>query len=235
MIFPAVDILGGKAVRLTQGDYQKVETYYEDPLEAVASFIRAGAECLHLVDLDAARTGENVNLPAIRKIVQNSGLFIQTGGGIRDEVAIDRLLSAGVNRVILGTAVVENHDWVVQMMQKYHEYIAIAVDARDGKAAIRGWAETSQWETLDLCKQLEKEGMRTLIYTDISCDGIGQGAKVSAYQALRGVLSCTLIASGGVGVLKHLEELKRTGVDGTVIGRALYSGSIKLEEALALC
>ena len=235
MIFPAVDILGGQAVRLTQGDYQQVEVYYENPLEAAAVFKNAGAKYLHLVDLDAARTGRNVNFPIIRDIARESGLFTQTGGGIRDEEAIDRLLSAGVNRVILGTAAVENFDWAVQMMQKYGEHIAVAVDARKGKAATRGWYETSQWDSLDLCIRLEQSGMQALIYTDISCDGTGQGANVSAYHELRNVLACTVIASGGVGARKHLEELKQTGVDGVVVGRALYTGQIKLEEALALC
>ena len=235
MIFPAVDILGGQAVRLTQGDYQQVETYYENPLEAAAVFKNAGAEYLHLVDLDAARTGRNVNFPIIRDIAEKSGLFTQTGGGIRDEEAIDKLLSAGVNRVILGTAAVENFSWAAQMMQKYGRRIAIAVDARQGKAAVRGWCETSRLDSLDLCVQLEQSGMQTLIYTDISCDGTGQGANVSAYHEIRNALFCTVIASGGVGALKHLEELRQTGVDGVVVGRALYTGQIKLEEALALC
>ena len=237
IIYPAIDILGGKVVRLTQGDYQQVATYYEDPLEAAAAFKNTGAEYLHLVDLDAAKTGENINFSIIHRIAQEAGLFVQTGGGVRDEAVIDRLLSAGVNRVIIGTAAVENFEWAAQMMQKYGEGIAIGVDARKGKAAIRGWYETSEWDSLDLCVKLEQAGMRTLIYTDISRDGTGQGANATVYQELRNTLTyrCNIIASGGVGALQHLEELKQTGVDGAIVGRALYTGQIKLEEALALC
>ena len=235
VIFPAIDVLGGKAVRLTQGDYEQVETYYDDPLEAAMALKTAGAECLHLVDLDAARTGNNVNFSVIQRIVEQSSLFTQTGGGVRDENIINRLLSIGVNRVILGTAAVENYDWTVQMIQKYGEHIAIGVDAKNGKAAARGWIETTRWDALDLCKQLDQSGMQALIYTDICRDGTGNGANISAYKELHKSLSCTIIASGGVGTLEHLKALIQTGVNGAIVGRALYTGQFKLEEALALC
>lgn len=234
-IYPAVDMLGGRAVRLTQGDYNRAERYYQDPLEAARTFAQAGAERLHLVDLDAARTGRRTNGQAIARITRESGLFVQAGGGVRDESAIQDLLEAGVQRIILGTAAIEDLDFTARMLRAYGPALAVGVDARDGLAAGRGWLETSTLDALELCLRLEGLGAQTLIYTDISRDGTLTGPNLEVYGRLKSKVSCRVIASGGVGSLGDVLALQAAGLDGVIIGRALYTGAVDLKEVLARC
>lgn len=234
-IFPAIDIKGGQVVRLTQGDYDRVDVYSGDPAETAAGFLKKGARNLHMVDLDGARDGTAANFDAVRRVVERGGLFTQLGGGIRNEERIEKYLKLGVNRLILGTMAVEDFAFLQRMVERYGERIAVGVDARGGRIAVRGWRELTDVEPLSLCKKLESAGVRTIIYTDISRDGMGQGTNLDAYRALAGEVGCDIIASGGVTHLDEIAELREIGTYGVIVGKALYTGALKLEEVLAAC
>ena len=234
-IFPAIDLNGGKVVRLTQGDYDRVEIYSSNPAEIAADFLAQGARNLHVVDLDGARDGELTNLPAIRKIAKTNGLFIEVGGGIRDEERINRYLELGVGRVILGTVAIENPDFTHEMAKKYGSKIAVGVDARDGKVATRGWRETTDVDSMDFCRELEAAGVQTIIYTDISRDGAMQGTNLYAYKQLKSQVSLEIVASGGISSLADIAGLLDIGVEAAILGKALYIGALNLKEVLRLC
>lgn len=233
-LYPAIDIRGGKCVRLIQGDYNQETVYHENPLEAAAAWKAQGAEWIHLVDLDGAKAGQPVNHALIGKIARSVGIPVQTGGGLRSEKDVELLLSLGVSRVILGTAAIEDRPFVERVLKTYGKQVAIGIDARNGCVATRGWLETSEVKAEELAAQLAEAGAETFIFTDISRDGMMQGPNVEAIVRLAQVSGRSVIASGGVSRYEDLERLAvhaGAGVSGAIIGKALYTGSIELPEA----
>lgn len=231
-IFPAIDLLSGKAVRLYKGDYDKVTVYNDDPSEVALAFERAGATCMHLVDLDGARTGDTPNIEVIKNILAKTKLFVEVGGGIRSIEVIDKYLSAGVGRVILGTAAVTNPDLLSLALSKYGDKVAVGVDLKDGYVAIKGWTEKSELFGFDFMQRLQDMGVRTVICTDISKDGAMMGTNHELYRELSEKLDIQVIASGGVSSIEDVKRLRALGVYGAIIGKAYYTGDIILEEAL---
>jgi phosphoribosylformimino-5-aminoimidazole carboxamide ribotide isomerase len=237
IIYPAIDIRDGKCVRLVQGDYNQETVYNTNPLEVALEWEASGGQWIHLVDLDGAKAGHPVNDQLIGKIASSVKVPVQVGGGLRTEQDVDRLLSLGVSRVILGTAAIEDREFVYKLLDKHGEKVAIGIDARDGFVATRGWLETSQVKAEDLAVQLAEHGAKTFIFTDISRDGMMGGPNVEAITQLAKVSGQTVIASGGVSKMEDLTRLAEqagNGVGGAIVGKALYTGSIKLEEALKL-
>ena len=234
LIFPAIDLYGGQAVRLYKGDYDQMTVYDPEPLNTVEKFEAAGATHLHLVDLEGAKTGQTTNLPTIEKITARTGLFVEVGGGIRNMDTVRRYLDAGASRVILGTAAVTDPDFTARAVAEYGDKIAVGADLKDGKVAIKGWLETSQdgWQTFfDRMQQL---GVKTIICTDISRDGAMQGTNRELYRTLAVRYPMDIIASGGVSSLEDIQALKAAGVAGAIIGKAYYTGAIDLAQAIAL-
>ena len=235
-IYPAIDIRGGKCVRLVQGDYNQETVYNDNPAEVAADWQRQGASWIHLVDLDGAKAGEPVNGQLIADIAGSAGIPVQIGGGVRSMDTVQRLLDAGVSRVIIGTAAIENRAFVYEALDRYGEQIAIGIDARDGLVATRGWLETSEVRAETLAKELAERGARTFIFTDISRDGMMQGPNVAAIAALAKACGQSVIASGGVSRMDDLAKLAAesgSGITGAIVGKALYTGSIDLAEAVA--
>jgi len=231
-LFPAIDMIGGKAVRLVRGDYAQMTVYSDDPVSVARSFAEAGATCMHMVDLEGARDGGCPNLDTIRRIVQDTELFVEVGGGIRDAQTVETYLSAGVGRVILGTAAVTNPAFLDDMLRQHGERIAVGVDIRDGYVAIKGWTELSEMTCFDFCADLERRGVRTVICTDISKDGLLGGTNTELYADMSRRFSMQLVASGGVSSLSDVERLTDMGLYGAILGKALYTGHIDLKEAL---
>ena len=231
IILPAVDIIGGEAVRLLRGDYDQ-KTVYGDPVEFALKFKSAGAEYIHIVDLDGAKTGDTPNLETVKRIIEKSGLFCEIGGGIRNIETIERYISAGAGRVILGTAAAENYEFVKTASEKYGEKIAVGADLKDGYIAVKGWTETTGITADKFFADMTALGVKTVICTDISKDGAMQGTNVILYKELSGKFDINIIASGGVSSISDIESLKNMGVYGAIIGRAYYSGAIDLSEAL---
>ena len=234
-LFPAIDLRDGQVVRLTQGDYDRMEVYARNPAKTAADFLEKGARNLHVVDLDGARDGTVVNFEAIRAIVREGGLFVQVGGGIRDEARILRYLELGAARVILGTIAVEDFAFLCRMVEKYGEKIAVGVDARDGMVAVKGWRETAPLDSLEFCEKLDQAGVSTIIYTDISRDGAMSGTNLEVYRQLADRVNCDIVASGGISYQQELITLRDMGTYGAILGKALYTGALKLEEVLSLC
>lgn len=231
-IFPAIDLYDGKAVRLYQGDYNQMTVYDEDPLRVARAFADAGAKYLHTVDLEGAKSGGTPNLDLIRRLAVETGLFVEVGGGIRSMEVIDRYLSGGVGRVILGTAAVTDEALLRGALDKYGEKIAVGADLRDGCVAIKGWTEGSGllWE--DFFEKLEKLGVRTVICTDISRDGAMRGANRALYREIQSRFRVDLIASGGVSSLEDVRALAGLGLYGAIIGKAWYTGAVDLRKAI---
>jgi len=234
IIFPAIDLKGGNAVRLFQGDYNKVTTYDNDPLALAKKFKRAGAENLHIVDLDGAKDGNPVNCEIIEKIVKESDMFVQVGGGIRDEDRILRYLKSGASRVILGTIAVENFDFLCEMVKKYGDKIAVSVDVKNGCVAVSGWTEVTSVKGIDFCRKLAGAGVETIIYTDISKDGTLGGTNLTAYGILSEIRALKVIASGGITFEHEILQLKAKGIYGAILGKALYSGMLNLASVIQL-
>lgn len=234
IILPAIDLFGGQAVRLYQGDYDQMTVYDPDPLHTVEQFEAAGATHLHLVDLEGAKTGQTTNLPTIEKIAARTGLFVEVGGGIRNMETLRRYLDAGASRVILGTAAVTDPDFTARAVAEYGDKIAVGADLKDGKVAIKGWLETSQtgWEAF--FDRMEQLGVKTIICTDISRDGAMEGTNRALYRTLAQRYPMDLIASGGVSSLEDIRALQAAGVAGAIIGKAYYTGAIDLAQAIAL-
>ncbi|WP_312046276.1 1-(5-phosphoribosyl)-5-[(5-phosphoribosylamino)methylideneamino]imidazole-4-carboxamide isomerase [Anaerotignum sp.] len=233
-LFPAIDIIDGCAVRLVKGDYAQKTVYSTQPVAVAISFQKAGATYLHLVDLEGAKDGGTPNLEIIREIVKESGLLVEVGGGIRSEETIQKYLNVGVFRVILGTAAVENHGFLKDMVVKYGEKIAVGVDIKDGMVAVKGWTELSQESCFDFCEKLEKIGVKTIICTDISKDGLLAGTNLALYQQLSEKFSVDIVASGGVTDLADVGRLQKMGLYGAILGKALYTGNIDLKMAIEL-
>ena len=232
LIFPAIDLYDGKAVRLYKGDYNQMTVYSENPSELAEAFRAAGATHMHLVDLEGAKTGETPNLETIRRIRAAVPLFIEVGGGIRSMDIAARYLDAGIDRVILGTAAVTDPSFLRAAVSKYGEKIAVGVDIRDGKVAIRGWTEKSAFDAFDFCRELQKIGVRTIICTDVSKDGAMQGTNRALYGELSKALNLDIIASGGVSTLEDIKALRALNLCGAIIGKAYYTGAIDLREAI---
>lgn len=231
-IFPAIDLFGGKAVRLYKGDYNQMTVYNENPLDVAKDFVSCGAKFMHLVDLEGAKTGQTPNLEKIKSIVNSTDAFVEVGGGIRSMEVIKRYVDAGVQRVILGTAAVKDPEFLQNAVSEFKDKIAVGVDLKDGYVAIKGWTETSDLEGLTFCKNLQKIGVKTVICTDISKDGAMQGANHALYKKLKENLELNIIASGGVSSIEDVIKLKETNIYGAIIGKAYYTGAIDLQTAI---
>jgi phosphoribosylformimino-5-aminoimidazole carboxamide ribotide isomerase len=231
IIFPAIDLKDGKAVRLSKGDFNKVDVFSDKPWEVAKGFEEKGAEWIHLVDLDGAKDGENKNLDVIKKIREVVNVKLQLGGGIRTLETAEMLLNMGIDRIILGTAAIENPELLKDLVEKYGEKIAVSVDEKNGKAATKGWLEESSIGAFDLCKSLQEIGVKTIIYTDISKDGMMAGPNFDAYVKIN-KLGVDVIASGGVSTPEDIAVLRKADIYGAIVGKAIYLGKIKLEEVL---
>lgn len=231
-LFPAIDLFSGKAVRLYKGDYAQMTVYHDDPLAVARDFRACGAENIHLVDLEGARSGQTPNLETVERIAKESGLFAEVGGGIRSEETVKRYLDAGVSRVILGTAAVKNPDFLEKMVAKYGDRIAVGVDLRDGFVAVSGWTETSSVSCDDFMARLDTLEVKTVICTDISRDGAMKGTNHTLYAHLKERFKVNVIASGGVSSLEDVVRLRKAGVYGAIIGKAYYTGAIDLKKAV---
>jgi phosphoribosylformimino-5-aminoimidazole carboxamide ribotide isomerase len=234
-VIPAIDLLEGRCVRLYQGDYERSQVFNDNPADVAKQWVDQGATRLHIVDLDGAKVGHPVNTQAIEAIVQAVSVPVQVGGGLRDRIGVAQLLSTGVQRVILGTAAVEDHPLVEQLCKEFPERIVIGIDARNGWVATRGWLETSEVTATDLAGQMAQLGVAAIIYTDIHRDGTLTGPNLDALRELATGISIPVIASGGVSSITDLLSLlalEPLGVSGVIVGRALYTGNILLKEAI---
>ena len=231
-IYPAIDLYEGKAVRLFKGDYARMEVFSDDPAAVAADFKACGAERVHLVDLEGAKSGTTPNLETVLKIRESSGLFCEIGGGIRSMEVAARYLESGIDRVILGTAAVTDRAFLTAAVERYGERIAVGVDIRDGYVAIKGWTEKSSLEAFAFCKDMQELGVRTLICTDISKDGAMKGTNHELYRKLSSELDLDIVASGGVSAIEDVKKLAALGIHGAIIGKAYYTGAIDLKEAV---
>lgn len=231
-IWPAIDLRGGKCVRLRQGDYARETVFSDDPTAMARRFVEQGAEYLHLVDLDGAKTGRPENLTAVQAILAAVNIPCELGGGVRDEQTIATLLDAGLARVVIGTRALREPDWFRAMCRKFPNRLAIGIDARNGRVATDGWLETSATLAVDLARQFEGEPIAALIYTDIATDGMLAGPNVGAMREMREAVTLPVIASGGVTTGEDVANLAAAGVAGCIVGRALYEGTLTLADAL---
>ena len=231
-IFPAIDLYEGKEVRLLKGDYNAVTVYSENPLEIAKDFENSGATELHTVDLEGARDGGTPNIEIIKSFVENTKLNVEVGGGIRSMDTVKAYLDAGVRRVILGTAAVTDPEFLKTAVDTYGDKIAVGADIKDGKVAIKGWVEKSEYSTFEFFEMLQKIGVSTVICTDISKDGAMQGTNRELYKELSQRFSVNIIASGGVSSLDDIKALNEMDLFGAIIGKAYYTGAIKINEAL---
>lgn len=233
IIFPATDIIDGKVVRLLKGDYGKKTVYDITPLDAAREFKSCGAEYLHAVDLDGAKSGKCDNIDVIRLLAEKSGLKVEIGGGIRSEESVKKYIDAGVWRVILGTAAVKDPEFLKITVDKYKEKIAVGADIKDGFVATDGWMEKSSITCFDFFEKMEQIGVKTIICTDISKDGAMQGTNHELYGELMNRFKIDITASGGVSSIDDVKRLKKSGIYGAIIGKALYNGAVDLKEAIS--
>ena len=231
-IFPAIDLYGGKAVRLYKGDYNQMTVYSDDPQGVARSFQDSGAKYLHLVDLEGAKLGTTPNLATIQSICQNTDMFVEVGGGIRNMETVETYLSIGIDRVILGTAAVEDPDFLLKAVQTYGDKIAVGIDIKDGFVAVRGWTEKSAYTAEAFFRKLQEIGVSTVICTDISKDGAMQGTNRQLYKALSQKFGMQIVASGGVSSLEDIRALREMDLYGAIIGKAYYTGAIDLKKAI---
>ena len=233
-IIPAIDLIGGQAVRLVKGDYDKVTVYSDDPAAVAESFERAGAKYLHVVDLDGAKDGTTANFETIKKIIERTDLSVEVGGGIRTLERVRQYIDVGVDRVIIGTAAVTDPDFLSEAVKLYGEKIVVGVDIKDGFVAIKGWLEISELSCKEFCKKLEDLGVKTIICTDISKDGMMSGTNRELYRELYDEFELNIIASGGVSSMEDIAVLSNMGLFGAIVGKAIYTGAIELSEAIKL-
>jgi len=231
-LFPAIDLYEGKAVRLYKGDYAQMTVYNNDPAAVAADFAACGATCIHIVDLEGAKSGTTPNFDTVCKVKATSGLFCEIGGGIRSMDVIDKYLGAGIDRVILGTAAVGNLDFVKSAVNKYGERIAVGADLKDSYVAVKGWIEKTDLSCEDFFRQMQDVGVKTIICTDISKDGAMMGTNLELYRTLSQKFSMQIVASGGVSSLEDVKRLNEMGLYGAIIGKAYYTGAIDLKEAV---
>ena len=234
LIFPAIDLLEGQAVRLLKGDYAQKTVYSDDPVSVALDFKAQGASCIHVVDLEGAKEGTTPNFDIVARIKSESGLFCEIGGGIRTMDVIEKYINAGLDRVILGTAAVANRALVQESVEAFGEKIAVGVDIKDGMVAIKGWTEVSAESCFDFCEKLQKIGVKTIICTDISKDGLLSGTNLELYKELSEKFSVDIVASGGVTTLDDVKKLADMGMYGAILGKALYTGNIDLKAAVEL-
>ena len=234
LILPAIDLRGGRCVRLKQGDYRRETTFGDDPVAIARRWVDLGAEALHLVDLDGARAGQPVNGDAVRRIVKAAGVPCQLGGGLRTEAHIDEAFSWGVERVVVGTRVLQDPDWFRTVVYDRPWRMVLGLDARDGMVATHGWFNTSEVSALDMARRFEDWPLAGIVFTDIARDGMLTGPNVPALVELSRIVEIPVIASGGVSTLEHVRELRDNGLVGCIIGRALYEGQLDLSAVLAL-
>jgi phosphoribosylformimino-5-aminoimidazole carboxamide ribotide isomerase len=235
-VIPAIDLLGGKCVRLYQGDYEQAQVFGEDPVSMAQHWAAQGATRLHLVDLDGAKDGQPVNHGVIGAIAQALSIPVQVGGGLRDRAQVVQLLERGVDRVILGTVAVEQPQLVESLCREFPRKIVVGIDAREGRVATRGWLETSEVSAIDLAQQMAGYGAAAIVYTDIQRDGTLQGPNMPALREMAEAISVPVIASGGVSSLTDLLSLlalEPAGIQGVIVGRAIYTGDVSLKEAVA--
>ena len=231
-IFPAIDLFEGKAVRLYKGDYSQMTVYSHNPIEIGKDFEKQGAKYIHLVDLEGAKDGTTPNLEIVKQIAQNTSLFTEIGGGIRDMQTVKAYLENGVDRVILGTAAVKDNDFLIKAIQEYGERIAVGIDIKDGFVAIKGWTETTNYSCFDFFEKMQNSGVKYIICTDISKDGAMQGTNRKLYKQLSEKFSVNITASGGVSSLEDIKALSLLNIYGAIIGKAYYSGAITIADAL---
>ncbi len=234
LIFPAVDLYEKKAVRLYKGRYEDMTVYSDKPVDKAKEFEALGAECIHVVDLEGAKTGETPNIDVVKEIASSTGLFLEVGGGIRSMEVIAEYIDAGADRVILGTAAVTDRDFLMEACLKYGGKIAAGADIKDGNIAIKGWIERSELDAFSFCKDMEALGVRTIICTDISRDGAMRGSNIGLYKELSDMLGIDIVASGGVSTIEDVRKLSEMGLYGAIIGKAYYTGAIDLREAIAI-
>ena len=231
-IYPAIDLFEGKAVRLYKGDYSKMTVYGDDPAAIARDFVSLGATHVHIVDLEGARGGSTPNFDVIREIKHSCGLFCETGGGVRSLDTVEAYLSAGLDRVILGTAAVKDGELLAIAAREYGSRIAVGADIRDGLISVNGWTESSGIDAFEFCGRMCALGIGTLICTDISRDGAMQGPNVSLYRRLSRELPANIIASGGVSSIDDVRQLAAVNIHGAIIGKAYYTGAVNLKEAV---
>jgi len=234
-IFPAIDIIGAKAVRLVRGGYDKMTIYYDSPLAVAKEFEAKGARFLHIVDLEGAKDGTTPNIGVIEDIIKNTSLHVEVGGGIRDDETLKKYIDIGVWRVILGTAAVSSPEFLRHSLALYGEKIAVGADVKDRKIAIKGWLETTEIDIFDFFSEMQTLGVKGIICTDISKDGLLGGTNIELYRTLSEKFSVDITASGGVSTLEDVRKLKEMKLYGAILGKALYTGNIDLAEAIALC
>ena len=232
LIFPAIDLYDKKAVRLYKGDYAQMTVYSENPLEVAKSFKAAGAEYIHMVDLEGAKDGTTPNFDIVASVAKESGLKVEIGGGIRDEETVKRYLDAGVMRVILGTAALNDPEFLESVCKKYGERIAVGADLKDGQVAVKGWLETSDVSGIEFLEKMEALGVKTIICTDISRDGAMRGTNRELYKELSEKFSMDIVASGGVSTIDDVKALSDMNLYGAIVGKAIYTGDIDLTEAI---
>lgn len=233
-IYPAIDIKDGKCVRLLQGRFSDVTVYGDDPAEMAKKWQALGGQYLHVVDLDGALKGQNANGDVIKKICQSIDIPVQTGGGIRTMEDIEYKLSLGISRVILGTSAVNDPDFVKRAVNKYREKIVVGIDAKDSYVAVEGWEKVSEFTAVEFAKKMESIGVSTIVYTDIATDGTLKGPNIEAMKEMTENVDMDVIASGGIGHIKDIHNLVPTGVEGVIVGRALYTGNVDLAEAVRI-
>lgn len=237
-LYPAIDLRGGRCVRLHQGDFAQETVYGDDPVAQARAFADAGSAWIHVVDLDAARTGEPVNRPAIAAVAAAVGAPVQTGGGVRDDAAVEELLAAGIARVVLGTAALERPDWAAATAARHPGRVALGLDVRGREVAVRGWVEGSGRQLAEVAAEFDEAGFAAYVVTQINVDGAGTGPDVDLYAELLETVETDVIASGGVGNADHLRTLASFGEEGTplagaIVGKALYEGALTIDDALA--
>lgn len=233
-IIPAIDLIGGKAVRLQKGDYNKVTVYSDSPAEVAESFERDGAKLLHVVDLDGAKDGTTANFDTVKEIIRRTGLSVEIGGGVRNIERVKKYIDIGVDRVIIGTAAITDPDFLKEAVKLYGEKIVVGVDVNDGYVAIKGWLEVSEVSCNDFCEHLCELGVKTVICTDISKDGMMSGTNLELYRDLSRRFGMNIIASGGVSSLDDVRALKQMNIYGAILGKALYTGAVKLTDAVSV-
>lgn len=231
-IIPAVDIRGGRCVRLYQGDYNQETVFDEDPVTAALTWYSQGARWLHIVDLDGAVAGEPRNMEVVGQIIKETGLLIELGGGIRQEKVAEKLLRQGISRLVLGTAAIENGELIKMLCRRFGEAIVVSLDARDGKIAVRGWQKKTVVEVFQLSREMVDVGVRRFIYTDIESDGTLTEPNFDMMKRLLAETNVPVIVAGGISRLEHLRRIKELGAEGAIIGKALYAGHINLREAI---
>ncbi len=234
-IYPAIDIKDGNCVRLLKGRFDEVTVYGDNPPEMAKKWESQGGKFIHVVDLDGAKHGHGVNAVIITEICKSVNVPVQTGGGIRTMADIEAKLACGVNRVIIGTSAVRDAEFVRAAVEKYGEKIVIGIDAKDGMVAVEGWEEVSEFGAVEFAKKMEALGVKTIIYTDIATDGTLAGPNVEAMREMAESVSMDVIASGGIGNIEHIKALIPTGVEGVIVGKALYTDNVDLAEAVSLC